>query len=375
MGKRFWIIHPPTIILLWIFLLMTACTISTPTLSPVFTQAPALARTLTPKHTPPTTGLPGDAPEALEPALGLSADEIATLSSLEKVDDHPLYSMRYYGPYERPETALPAGASGPVWACSLFAAMADPGNMLYGRNFDWQHSPAVLLFTDPADRYASVSMVDIAYLGFDGQDSQNLLDLSLSERVALLSAPLLPFDGMNEHGLVVGMAAVPPGGMRPDPQKTTIGSLGIIRQILDRARSVGEAVAIFEEFNIDFAGGPPIHYLVADRSGEAALVEFYQGEMVVTPNQDPWHQATNFLRASVQGSPEGECWRYDHITRRLEENQGKLTPAAAMELLAEVSQENTQWSIVYDFGSGGVQVSMGRSYENTHTFQPGIAAP
>ena len=56
----------------------------------------------------------------------------------------------------------------PPGRCSLFAALGDPENRLFGRNFDWRYSPALLLFTDrPAGGgYASVSMVDIAYLGF-----------------------------------------------------------------------------------------------------------------------------------------------------------------------------------------------------------------
>ncbi len=104
---------------------------------------------------------------------------------------------------------------------------------------------------------------------------------------------------MNEVGLVVGMAAVPPGNMRPDPGKETIGSLGIIREMLDHAANVDEAVAILQSYNVDMEGGPPLHYLMADRSGRAVLVEFYQGEVVLMPNEDPWHQATNFLRASA----------------------------------------------------------------------------
>ena len=65
--------------------------------------------------------------------------------------------------------------------------------MLYGRNFDWQYSPALLLFTDPPDGYASVSMVDIAYLGFDGKKAGTVTDLSLTERARLLFAPSWPF--------------------------------------------------------------------------------------------------------------------------------------------------------------------------------------
>jgi hypothetical protein len=318
-----------------------------------------------PSHTPevsPTSVTVDEVP-------GLSEDDIATLNSLEKIDDHPFYSMHYYGAYDPPTTSLTPPLTGQSWACSLFAAMADSQNLLYGRNFDWQHSPAVLLFTDPPDGYASVSMVDIAYLGFEGQGSKNLTDLPLSELEPLLAAPRLPFDGMNEHGLVVGMAAVPAGNMRSDPQKATIGSLGIIRQILDRARDVEQAVEIFGEYNIAVSGGPPIHYLIADRSGRAALVEFYRGRMVVTFNDGPWHQATNFLRASVTGSPEGQCWRYDRIAQSLAENQGVLTPQSAMDLLESVAQDSTQWSIVYDFGAGGIQVAMDRAYDQVYSFQ------
>ena len=119
-------------------------------------------------------------------------EETATLRSLEQVDDYPLYTMRYIGSYSGrarfheptylPKTTiLPAQTSCRVnWGCSLFAALGDEENRLFGRNFDWRFSPALLLFTDPPDGYASVSMVDIEYLGFEGDRSKNLTDLPLT---------------------------------------------------------------------------------------------------------------------------------------------------------------------------------------------------
>jgi hypothetical protein len=114
----------------------------------------------------------------LSPAdQSLSTDEIATLSTLEQIDDYPLYTMHYADTYaspslsgigmlpEFPFPSLPASCQ-VGWGCSLFTALGDPHASLYGRNFDWQFSPAVLLFTDPPDGYASVSMVDIEFLGF-----------------------------------------------------------------------------------------------------------------------------------------------------------------------------------------------------------------
>jgi hypothetical protein len=308
----------------------------------------------------------------------LSEAEAATLSSIEKVDGYPLYIMQYRGSYDLglsssagdwATSSTGGSASIPGWACSLFAALGDPSNRLYGRNFDWNFSPAVLLFTGPPDGYASVSMVDIAYLGFAGPKAHTVLDLPLEERRELLRAPLWPFDGMNEMGLAVGMAAVPPGGMKSDPGKKTVDSLTVIRLILDRASNVDEAVAILGSYNIAMGGGPPLHYLVADRSGRSALVEFYQGEMVVMHNEMPWHQATNFLRASTGESAAGECWRYDRINAALEAAGGQLSSPGALDLLSQVSQGGTQWSVVYGMSTGQIQVSMGRNYENPRSFQ------
>jgi hypothetical protein len=315
------------------------------------------------------------------PVAGLSSEEVATLSSLEQVDDYPLYTMTYHGVYSREASSIrrddgwtrprvpgrDVTGSPPVWACSLFAALGDSADMLYGRNFDWEYSPALLLFTDPPDGYASVSMVDIAYLGFEGTQAGELVDLRLVDRTSLLDAPFLPFDGMNERGLAVGMAAVPPGDMQPDPDKETIGSLMVIRKVLDYANSVDEAVEIVRSYNVDWQGGPPIHYLVADTAGQAALVEFYQGEMVFTKNDNPWHLATNFLRAAAGESAEGECWRYDRISQQLTEARGQVDPHEAMDLLGKVSQASTQWSIVYGMSSGQVSVAMGRDYDDVHT--------
>jgi hypothetical protein len=254
------------------------------------------------------------------------------------------------------------------WACSLFAAFGDSESMLYGRNFDWRFSPALLLYMDPPDGYASISMVDIEYLGFQGLQSNEVDNLPMDELAALLNAPLIPFDGMNETGLVVGMAAVPPGEMEPDAGKESIGSLGVIRQVLDNAASTDEAVDIMQGYNIDMGEGPPLHYLVADASGDGALVEFYQGEMRVLHNEVPYHLATNFIRSSQGESPEGACWRYDAIDERLTESEGRLSRSEAMELLESVSQPNTQWSIVYGMMDQDVLIAMGRDYDNLYAF-------
>jgi hypothetical protein len=332
-----------------------------------------------PRLVPATPSLPA-APTSSSIPAGLTQEQFDTLRSLQKVDEYPLYRMTYAGAYRPRAGILPyenpvAAPASPAWACSLFTVLVDEDNLLYGRNFDWQSSPALLLFTDPPDGYASVSMVDIVYLGFEDATARDITGLPVEEQTDLLDAPYLPFDGMNEHGLAIGMAAVPSGDMRPDANKETIGSLGIIREMLDHARNIDEAVDIMQSYNIDYGGGPPIHYLMADATGKATLVEYFNGEMYVLDNEQPWHLATNFLRSSVDDPADGNCWRYNKINAQLTETNGRIDVQAAMQLLSDVAQDNTQWSVVYQMSSGVVNVAMGQQYSDVHQFQLDLVNP
>jgi hypothetical protein len=328
---------------------------------------------------PPPTLTSSLTPTSETGAIQFTQAEKDSLNSLQKVDDHPLYVMHYKGSHREATFAAP-GANEyqrsnfelenptPLWACSLFTALADTQGGVYGRNFDWDFSPALLLFTDPPDGYASVSMVDLAYF-FDAPAVTQLMALELNDLSPLLNTPSLPFDGMNEKGLVIGMAAVPESPTPSDPNNKSVGSLAIIRMILDHAASVEEALTIMRGVNILWNGGPQLHYLIADASGTSALVEFVDGEMVVHYNTNPWHQATNFLLSNTNGSADGLCHRYDVLSERLEEEQGKLSLGEAMELLADVSQSSTQWSVLYHLHTGQISLAMGRHYSEIHTFQ------
>jgi hypothetical protein len=309
--------------------------------------------------------------------LGLSDAEAATLLSLELVDEYPLYTMHQYAEYDYEEFKgartearrfVDLSSEDQPWACTLFVALADPQASLFGRNFDWSFSPTVLLFSDPPDGYASAAMVNISYLGFAGALSENLTAKPIDELVRLLDAHHIPFDGLNEAGLTIGMAAVSPGNMDVDPSKESVGSLGIIRVVLDKAATVDEAIGLLGSYNIDFEGGPPLHYLVADAGGDSVLVEFYNGEMQVIRSETPWYQASNFLSSAVE-SPDGQCWRHDAVSEELAAQHGVLEIDAALNLLSRVAQIDTQWSVVYGASSGEIRVVMGKAYDQVHVFQ------
>ncbi|HYU85928.1 MAG TPA: linear amide C-N hydrolase [Kribbellaceae bacterium] len=305
---------------------------------------------------------------AVTPEPALTGDASATLASLRKVDDHPLWTMTYRGSYDRMK-GVPQPAAPSPFGCSLFVAYGNRADPVFARNFDWDDHPALLLFTDPPDGHASVSMVDASYLGVDGDPD------TAAERRALLDAPLLPFDGLNEQGLAIGMAAVPDADGGTRPERPTVGSVRIIRLVLDRAATVDEALAVFGSHNIDFDGGPPLHYLVADAHGRSAVVEFVGGELVAQRTEEPWNAAVNFTLAGSTEQARQADDRYRTATGTLRRTGGTLAARQAMDLLRAVAQGHTRWSVVYGLRSGEVHLVTGKRYDAVHDFRLAMNRP
>jgi hypothetical protein len=316
---------------------------------------------------------------ASEQSVDLS-DEQHTLASLQKVDDFPLYVMTYYGDYGFDDylkkgiaSDIPASLlMGWNWGCTTFSTANPEGDLLVGRNFDWHDHPALLLFTDPPNAYSAVTMVDAYYLNFtkEVEPSQQALQEALN-------APYWSFDGMNEHGLAVSIMAVPHVEPTVDPSKVTIGSLDAIRLVLDYAKDVDEAIDLLGKYNIDFTGGPPLHYLIADREGNSIILEFIDGEMIPLRSEEPWQVSTNFL--ITEEKPEGTnapCWRYNQAYRTLQDAGGNISMEEAMAILESVSQKGsypTIWSIIYNRSNGDINVVVGQQFNQMHPFELELA--
>jgi len=279
------------------------------------------------------------------------------------VDSYPLYVATYVADYRLDEylrtgsysSSLIRGSPG----CTCFYAS---GSKLYGRNFDFPANPALLLFTHPDDGYASVSMVDLGYFGYS---LGNLPEDGSLE--SLTTAPYMPFDGMNEAGLMVAMAAISHAEPPNNPGKVTLDEIGVIRLLLDRASTVEEALGLLGEYNVEMMD-PPIHYLVADKMGESALIEFLGGDMRVI-RKTGFQVMTNFLVTETDLAGGAPCYRYNLVQRGLSEAEGVVTLEEAMGLLQGSSQDGTIWSTVYDPVKLEVHVAMGRGYGSVHTFK------
>ncbi len=307
-----------------------------------------------------------------------------------RLDDCPLYYMRTssdYGfdAYRRgatgggstaarvqaaPQRREPVAAAkrAPAWACTCFSTAPSGEGPLFGRNFDWRHHASLLLYASPPNAFASLSMVDLYYLDF--ADTVTLDQLRAARDRIAQRAPYVPFDGVNEKGVAMGLMAVPSAEPPFDPGKTSLYDLALIRLVLDYAVDANHAVELLGGYNYGVTS-TPVHFLIADRSGAAALVEYVGGGMRVTRNAEPFMVATNFVVFGSQAPISTGCPRYDRAYATLHPRSGVLSHAEALELLEAVSQSFTMWSAVYDLNGPGVEVVPGRRYGNVYRFAMG----
>jgi hypothetical protein len=308
-------------------------------------------------------------------ALGLlifgavSYNPLRTLASLQKVDDFPLYRMQYRGTYlldwvaekgmDRPLFRRLHRAVNPD-ACTSFVASTAKGDVLFGRNFDWAHKSSLLLYTAPSRGYASISMVDLYYLGWDGPS-----EIPWVKRLPLLAAPHAAIDGMNECGVAIAQNAVPPRETPQDPNKPTLLNSQIVRLVLDRARDVNDALALIQRYNVAFAD-VAVHFHIADASGDCAVVEYGEGGIAIVRGRERGQISTNYLLSEQN---ESDCWRYQKAFESIGDARAGTSFAEAMRLLQATSLSNTAWSAVYNLSSGDIRLVMGRNYDHVHVFQ------
>jgi hypothetical protein len=293
-------------------------------------------------------------------AAGCGTTEGAAPVPLRKVDNFPLYELTDDAPTPNVLTKQPP--AGPGWACTVFVSKGN--RPIVGRNFDFHDEPALILHHRPPGHYRSVSMVDISYLGFD---RRHLADLT---EAGLRKASALPFDGMNEKGLMVAMAAVPQA--RAPHGDYGAGSLGVMRLALDDAANVPQAIHIFRHTDVDFSGGPPLHYLLADASGASAVVEYVDGRVrVIERGRRPYQAMTNFVLSTSTAGERAHDRRYHTAMTALKSAHGRLTPASTLRLLRQVRQPITRWSVAYDLRNRTLKLVMGQRYGRVLTFGVG----
>ncbi len=248
-------------------------------------------------------------------------------------------------------------AAAPAAACTTFCLRGSgpDGRIVFGKNYDWHVGDGMLVVNQrglartadvPGDRPASwVSKYGSVTFNQYGRD--------------------FPSGGINEAGLVIELMWLE-GSRYPAPdRRPAVDILQWIQLNLDSHATVQEVLAANQKVRITSL--VPLHYLVADRKGGVATVEFLDGKLVAHTGKElpvaalansPYREslARRTERAAKAGAVPagpGSHARFDRAAERVAgfaRLNGKADPVAyAFETLDQVAQgDHTQWSIVYE---------------------------
>ena len=315
----------------------------------------------------------------------LFSGEIATLSTVNRIGNTDMFTMEYKGNYSF-EAFLEQGASTdaevvsfiskqllkglpldfelPELGCSSFLAVTPENDYIFGRNFDNRYTPVLIVTTRPAGGYASISVVNLSFIGYNA----SFMPIGLADRFLTLAAPFAPLDGVNEKGVSIGVLQLDTEPTKQDTDKIHITTTTAIRLVLDKAASVDEALELLQQYDMRSSAGASYHFQITDAYGKSVVVEYVENEFTIIDSAC----ATNFVLASgVWYNHGGGQDRFDILAQKLEETDGVLTEQQGMELLSAVMQDKeypTQWSAVYNNTQKTVKFCLRGNYADVYEF-------
>ena len=351
--------------------------------------------------------------------------EIRTLASLKQVDGNPyLYAMEYKASYDLDEiierdvdqnaellnyvtakigkgipikgkSAQVADENGKLetFNCTSFQVKNATGKgFLYGRNYDYFANPTLVTISRPKNGYASMAASDMSHFGYNLES----LPTSFKKKILCLAAIYAPVDGINEKGLCTSIMALPHQPANQNSGKHSVGTSIIMRLWLDRCATVDEALNLLATVDLrhDSIVGSGYHYMVADASGDCAIIEFDKEDgwktlVLRKPSDQQYMLVTNHLLSPkyrtdtpdpAVGNPNSKSWwRYETADNYLKGLGGVLTPNQAQECLNLVHWDHlvlpngkvevTQHSNIYDQQMLSLRLRMWNELDKTHFFQ------
>jgi len=230
------------------------------------------------------------------------------------------------------------------------------GSVLLAKNLDWP----------VGDGYVFVNKKQVAKEAFGGTGSAPLRWTSKYGSVTFNQfGREFPLGGINEQGLVIEELNGPAGYPSPDG-RPSLNELQWIQYQLDNHRSVKEVLKSEARLRISRLL-LDLHFLVADRSGKTAVIEFAGGRIVSYTGSDlavrvlsdnSYAESVRYLNLhqgfggerAVSNGPES----IDRFVRTATLLQDFVWPVQgilsdhAFSVLRSVEQPDTQWNIVYN---------------------------
>ena len=240
----------------------------------------------------------------------------------------------------------------PNSACTTFVINAND-EIVFGRNLDWKTSLGLVIVNKRGIKKTSVvdpPETPVTWVSRYGSVTFNQVGKEF------------PYGGINEAGLVVEQMMLPQTEYPSVDERPVTCDVQWIQFQLDNFGTVGEVIESDAAVRIG-RDSTKLHFLVADRDGGVAVVEFLRRKMEVhTGGELPVSVLTNSTYDDClihmkrhNGVPDEmpgfSDYRFAVAARMIDDYEKKAAkPAAdyAFDVLEAVGQESTRWSIVYD---------------------------
>lgn len=241
--------------------------------------------------------------------------------------------------------------------CSAISVTAE-GRGIFGANLDYQFHSRGQLFFNKRGVHKSGTIPSTGGIYADWVSSYASLTFNF---VGYQFA----WSGMNEKGLTMSTMAFPQTVVPPPDDRPVVDSGFWMQYILDTCASIDDVIAadtMVRNITVD-------HYLVTDRSGASAVIEYLDGELVVHAGDDlpvsvlaNWFYDDSLLwwrayrnsgdYSRMDSSLQRFCIAADRVSS-FEETTTEEAIAYAFDTLDAIAGERfsnhaSQWSMVFD---------------------------
>ncbi len=160
-------------------------------------------------------------------------------------------------------------------ACSCFL-LEDNGRLVVGRNFDWFSGDAIVLVNKRGLAKTALAMPPAPPAAWGSRYGSITINQIGRD---------WPMEGMNEKGLVVATLWLEQT-VYPEPDhRPAVSELQWIQYQLDNHTTVGEVITSDTLIRIS-KSSTPLHFFVADAHGNAAVIEFIDGQQIAYTEDD-----------------------------------------------------------------------------------------
>ena len=258
------------------------------------------------------------------------------------------------------------------YGCSTLNVTSPDGDVLLGRNFDWTQALCIISHVKPKGGYEYISAFDGTLLNF-GKD---WVPEGFPNQYMALSALFVALDGINEKGLAIAdLMAGDDEETHQDRGKPDLTTTCALKYMLSRAADIDEAIALLNTIDMHSDVGKAHHYSMSDASGRSVVVEYVDGEAVVTETR----VVTNhyLCREKYLAGKLADDFRQERLEEARESASGTMDENAlfeSMKLAWQYGHDNdsfqgTQWTEIFNLSHPSLTLCWNRDESSVHKFE------